>query len=166
MLSYKRHLARRLLTKLLMGCGLFHVCATSGCLLPQEDRILDPVPAKKNRSPRILEEQTAPTRFITINNGANCRLDFSFKAEDPDVEDVLYTDWYIDYFNNPSQVSQDVIQPDGINTVRPTSAVFSVDFATDTPLRPEGYHLVEGLLTDGFLVNRVPQPRPSGDPTY
>jgi hypothetical protein len=166
-------LASGLLPKGWKHAGVSFLLALSGCLIPQESRILEPVPAVRNRPPRILEELVTPDRVIRTNNGPNCpRLDFAYKVEDPDVEDNLTTRWYI-YTNfqaNLPAYREGQIPPDG-RTVRDRSVTLSIDFAAaENPLRLEGVYVVEGLVSDGTLINRTPLPRPlpggDTDPTY
>lgn len=168
---FTRPLARGLLPKGWKYAAVIPL-VLSGCLIPQESRILEPVPAVRNRPPRILEELVTPPRVIRTPNGPNCRLDFEYKVEDPDVEDVLTTRWYI-YTNfdpNLPAYREGQIPPDG-KTVRDRSATLSIDFAAaENPLRLEGVYAMEALVSDGTLINRQPQPRhlPGGDtdPTY
>jgi len=175
-LKLQRFMTRSLASGLLpigwKHAGVGFLLVLSGCLIPQESRILEPVPAARNRPPRILEEVVTPPRVIRTGNGPNCRLDFEYKVEDPDVEDNLTTRWYI-YTNfdpNLPAYREGQIPPDG-KTVRDRSATLSIDFAAaENPLRLEGVYAVEGLVSDGTLINRQPQPRhlPGGDtdPTY
>ncbi len=139
-----RPLARGLLPKGWKYAALM-LLVSSGCLIPQESRILEPVPAVRNRPPRILEELVTPPRVIRTPNGPNCRLDFEYKVEDPDVEDTLTTRWYI-YTNfdpNLPAYREGQIPPDG-KTVRDRSATLSIDFAAaENPLRLEGVYAVE-----------------------
>src|SRR5260370_18332780 len=58
-----RPLARGLLPKGWKYAALM-LLVSSGCLIPQESRILEPVPAVRNKPPRILEELVTPPPVI------------------------------------------------------------------------------------------------------
>ena len=159
-----RTLASPLLRRIPMRAGLTAwLLTSSACLVPQESRILQPVPAAQNRPPRIIEELAQPPgRVVHTFNGPTCRLTFTLKAADPDLDDTLYVRWYayMNFQENlPPLPADQVISPDG-SEIRNTSAVLNVDFsASDNPLRQEGTYAVEGLVADGPLINRTPQPR-------
>jgi hypothetical protein len=131
-----------------------------GCLLPQEDHILGDLPPRMNQPPQIVESLLTPaSRFVTVQNGGNCPL-LTFKApvSDPDVEDRLIYNYYIDPNLNPGFVKQAIL-PNGGSPQRPDPAQLDVSFAVAGPLQQPGQHVVEVLVADGPLVNRDPQPR-------
>jgi hypothetical protein len=132
----------------------------AGCLIPQEDHILEPFPPRMNQPPRILEDLLQPSnRFVTVQNGANCPdLTFVASVADPDVDDRLIYNFYVDPNLNPAFVKQAIV-PNGGQTTRPEPATYEVSFAVAGPLQQPGQHVVELLLADGPLVNRDPQPR-------
>jgi len=168
---YRQCVASRLLHHLGMRTALAAgMLASSGCLLPQESHILQPVPPTQNRPPRIIEDQVFPSRVVHTPNGPDCSLHFSLYASDPDLEDTLYVRWYayMNFQDNlPPLPADQVIQPDSPpSEIRNTSAVLNIDFsAADNPLRQEGTYAVEALVADGPLVNRTPQPRVLPDGT-
>ncbi len=134
---------------------------SSACLVPQESRILQPVPAAQNRPPRIIEEQALPARVVHTGNGPGCTLNFSLKVSDPDLDDTLFIGWWAYMSFDPNQFPQNVqsIPPDG-SEIRNTSAVWNIDLsAQGNPLALDGTYAVEALVADGFLIGRVPQPR-------
>jgi hypothetical protein len=132
----------------------------SGCLIPQEDHILGDLPPRKNQPPQILENLLVPAnRFVTVQNGSNCKnLLFQATVSDPDVQDRLIYNFYIDSNLNPGFVKQAIL-PNGGLPERPDPAEFEVSFAVAGPLQQPGEHVVEVLVADGPLVNRDPQPR-------
>ncbi len=162
MLSGPRTLASRLLFL------MFGACTLSACLLPQEDRVLN-FPPLRNRPPRIMEELGVlpDPRVIAIGTGCP-RLDFRFRAEDPDVDDTLFVRWYVDYtvlpFFIPDQEQR--LAPSG-RPIRNEQGSYSVDLASPSLRAPEnllqvpGTHVVEAILFDGTLfgLQRRPQPR-------
>src|SRR5215468_7818511 len=77
---------------------LWAASALSGCLLSQEDRVLD-FPLQRNRPPRIMEElPVMPANRLTVVEGPDCpELTFEFSAEDPDVDQLLTVRFYVDY---------------------------------------------------------------------
>jgi len=131
-----------------------------GCLLPQNDSILQDIPPPVNRPPAILEAQVQPSpRVFTVDGGAGCpALTFSAPVQDPDVGDTLYYDYYVDSLADTGQVAQGTIPPSG-SAVRAEAASYTVNFGTAGPLQTPGEHFVEVLVADGPLVNGSPVPR-------
>lgn len=132
-----------------------------GCLLPQEDHILGDLPPEKNQPPRILESLLQPSgRFVLVRNGVGCPdLSFLAPVSDPDVNDTLIYNFYIDPDVDPAFVKQSQLSNNGLPD-RPDPATLEVSFATTGPLQRPGEHIVEVLVSDGKLVNRDPQPQP------
>jgi hypothetical protein len=128
----------------------------AGCLLPQDDTILEDIPPPVNQPPTILESEVQPSsRSFTVDGGQGCpTLVFSAPVEDPDLEDILYFDYYVD----TTQVEQGTIPPSG-NAFRTVAATYTVDFADGGPVQTPGPHVVEVLVADGPLVNGTPVPR-------
>src|SRR3954462_14499854 len=93
-------LARGLLSSIpvrVMALTLGLLTAT-GCIVPQDDHVLEPLPDVLNRPPRIIPEQTQPTGTpVVLGNGTNCSKTFSVNVEDPDVGDQISYAFYIDY---------------------------------------------------------------------
>ena len=161
------------------------MCAVNACLLPQEDRVLDPPPIK-NRPPRIMEELAVrpPDRLITVDGslgtgGSNCSLDFSFFTEDPDLEDTLSVRFYVDYgplfpgFVDPEQI----LLPTGNRIREPVVLHVEVGSPVNTlplsRLNLAGTHVVEALVYDGRLGagrKALPRTQPTDgglpDPSY
>jgi hypothetical protein len=146
------------------------------CLLPQEDHVIQPLPPAMNQPPRILESLLQPSnRFVTVRNGSDCpNLIFSAPVADPDVQDPLIYNFYVDADRFPAFVKQATISADNKTVDRPDPATYEVSFAIPGPLQEPGEHVVEVLVSDGALVNRNPQPRTvilldggtALDPTY
>jgi hypothetical protein len=150
--------AARVLLLLLGGAILL-----PACLLAQEDHIIQELPPAANQPPRILEDLLQPAnRFVTVRNGSDCpNLTFSAPVSDPDVDDRLTYNFYVDPDLFPPFVKQAQIPPDVPGKVnRSEPATYEVSFATPGPLQQPGDHVVEVLVSDGALVNRDPQPRP------
>jgi hypothetical protein len=145
------------------------------CLLPQEDHIIQPLPPLMNQPPRILENLLQPSsRFVTVRNGTDCpNLTFLAPVSDPDINDTLIYNFYVDPDLFPAFVKQATITNNG-QAERSDPATYEVSFATPGPLQQPGDHVVEVLVSDGALVNRDPQPRKvilldggtALDPTY
>jgi hypothetical protein len=138
------------------------VCAVllGACLLPQDDTILQDIPPPVNRPPAILENAVQPSsRMFTLDGGTGCpNLVFSAPVEDPDVQDILYFDYYVDPTANTGQVAQGTVPPSG-TAIRTEAATYTVSFADAGPVQTPGTHLVEVLVADGPLVNGMPVPR-------
>lgn len=145
----------RVLVLLLAGA-----VALPACLISQEDHIIQPLPPAKNQPPRILEELASPARFFTSRNGLDCpNLFFSAKVADPDLNDTLFYNFYVDADVNPVPVKQSSISnPTGME-IRADPATYEFSFATVGALQQPGEHVVELLLADGALLNGQPQPR-------
>jgi hypothetical protein len=139
-----------------LGAAALGVLLFAGCLLPQEDTILEDIPPPVNQPPAIVESEVQPSsRSFTVDGGAGCpNLVFSAPVEDPDLEDILYFDYYVD----TAQVEQGTVPPNG-NAFRAEAATYSVDFGDAGPVQTPGMHVVEVLVADGPLVNGVPVPR-------
>ncbi|QSQ25755.1 hypothetical protein JY651_12825 [Pyxidicoccus parkwayensis] len=133
----------------------------TGCLIPQDDTQLDSIPEFMNRPPRIIESLVTPQTRIISNFGAGqqCDLTFEVVVEDPDVDDSLVVNWFVDY--NP----QDPRQPYRQYALAPTNEPRRADRGTllislasaNNPLGTPGPHLVEALVSDTALVDRVPR---------
>jgi hypothetical protein len=153
--------SRGILAPLMTAVGLASLAAGSGCLIPQDDSLLEGVPQFKNRPPRIVEEQVEPSeRILRAFGVGGCTQDFAVVVEDPDVDDRLTVEWYVDY--NPSNPRgydrQFVINPTG-QPRRNDRATLHVDLrVAGGLLSPPGLHLVEALVTDRYLINRQPAP--------
>jgi hypothetical protein len=137
-----------------LGAAALGAVLYAGCLLPQDDTLLEDIPPPVNQPPAILESEVQPSsRAFTVDGGTGCpNLVFSAPVEDPDIQDILYFDYYLD----TAQVEQGTVPPNG-NAFRTEAATYTVEF-TDAGPGP-GMHLVEVLVADGPLVNGVPVPR-------
>ncbi|MFP2963395.1 hypothetical protein ACLEPN_38010 [Myxococcus sp. 1LA] len=154
-----RHNPGRRRLRLLVAAGL----VASGCLIPQDDTLLDAVPEFMNRPPRIIESLVTPQQRIIQDFGADsCDLDFEVAVEDPDVDDRIVVYWYVDY--NPQDPRGPYRHDELANTREPRrldSGTLSFSLASaNSPLGTPGPHLVEAVVSDADLVNRVPQSRP------
>jgi hypothetical protein len=130
------------------------------CLLPQDDNILVDISPPVNRPPGIIEADVEPpNRIFTVDGGAGCPdLTFSAPVEDPDVEDVLYFNFYVDSEVDAAQVAQGTVPPSG-SAIRAVAATYSVSFSSPGKVQTPGTHFVEVLVADGPLVNGIPQPK-------
>ncbi|MCY1022891.1 hypothetical protein [Pyxidicoccus sp. MSG2] len=134
--------------------------AATGCLIPQDDTQLDRVPEFMNRPPRIVESLVSPQARIISDFGAGqCDLTFEVVVEDPDVDDRIVVHWYVDY--NPQDPRQAYRQYELTNTREPRRAdrgTLLISLASaNNPLATPGPHLVEALVSDSQLVDRVPR---------
>jgi hypothetical protein len=135
---------RRLALPLALGGAL------SGCLILQEDPYFEGQVTFRNRPLRILEERVEPAdRVVRTGNGADCTLTFSIQADDPDVGDTLFVEWYVDYDPDlrPAPFRRPALPP-GTSTVRRAEQRF--DFSAQPPnlLATPGEHLVEVVVYD------------------
>jgi hypothetical protein len=141
-----------------VALGVLLVAA--GCLVPQDDTILEDIPPPVNLPPSIVESEVQPaSRIFTVDGGTGCpALVFSAPVQDPDLQDILYYDYYVDSLADTGQVAQGTVQPSG-SLVRTETATYTVDFADAGKVQTPGTHYVEVLVADGPLVNGVPIPR-------
>jgi hypothetical protein len=133
----------------------------SACLVPQDDHVLQDLP-NTNHPPRIAEDSVSPGRIVNTGNQTTCPpLTFSAAVEDDDVGDSLNAYWYISDLTNlatlPSAESS-IANPTG-EVRRKDPAQLTINFAAPNPLQTPGVHVVELVLADGTVINRVPQPR-------
>ncbi|HXX29969.1 MAG TPA: hypothetical protein VEJ89_04565 [Myxococcaceae bacterium] len=157
------------------GLALAGALHGSACLLPQTDTILPDIPPPLNQPPRIVQSGLQPpTSIFQVDGGPGCpELVFAAPVEDPDVNDVIFYDYYVDANVNPGPVTQGTLAPSG-EPLRTEEASYTVSFSVPGPLTSPGTHLVEVVVADGPLINRVPLPRtvqlPDGgtrtDPTF
>ena len=135
--------------------------ALNACVLSQEDRVLN-IPPLRNRPPRIMEELPLFPVDRVIRPVGCPPLDFSFFAEDPDVNDTLTVRWYVDY---PAAGSIDPdlrLTPNG-NTIRDQARqTINLSSPLNIPasyLQQPGTHVVEALLFD-FALGAQRRPLP------
>lgn len=136
--------------------------AASGCLIPQDDTQLEPVPGFMNRPPRIVESLVSPQARIIPDFGAGqCDLTFEVVVEDPDVDDPIVVHWYLDY--NPQNPTASYRHYQLANTREPRrgdrGALLISLASANNPLGTPGPHLVEAVVTDSELLDRVPRSR-------
>ena len=144
------------------------VLALTGCLIPQDETLgSEPVPA--NQPPRIVENQVSPqTRIIREFGSDSCRLSFELVVTDPDVNDRIDVNWYVDYAPGRMPVSSSSLAPTTSSSpLRDDRATFDVDLsAAASPLSAPGLHLVEAVVADRQLDlnTRLPFPVPRQNP--
>src|SRR4051812_39152025 len=90
--------------KRIMAGGLLWLGCTApllqGCLIPQDDQVLQDLPPKKNSPPRIVG--TLPESPTTLQFGQGCNTAakhedrFSVSVEDPDLGDAIQNRWIVD----------------------------------------------------------------------
>ncbi|WP_223646427.1 hypothetical protein [Corallococcus sp. EGB] len=153
--------SRGILQPLMAALVLAAIATGSGCLIPQDEALLEGVPRFRNRPPRIVEEQVEPSERILRTFGVgSCTQDFGVVVEDLDVDDQIIVEWYVDY--NPAAPKGPDLQVALAATGQPrrdSRGTLHVDLRTaNSPLAPPGIHLVEALVTDRHLINRQPAP--------
>lgn len=160
--SHRHRLARQLLFHRVGWLALCLLCGGvgAGCLVPQDDHVLQDLP-QTNHPPRIVEDLVSPQSRIINTDTACPDLQFSAPVEDPDLGDMLTVRWYLSDFANttPQQIREDSISNPTGQAVRKDPAALTINLqSTSSPL-PPGVHVLELLVSDGTLINRVPQPR-------
>jgi hypothetical protein len=94
-----------------------------------------------------------------VRNGSDCpNLIFLVPVSDPDVDDTLIYNFYVDRDSFPAFVKQATITNNDRWTLRPRD--YEVSFATRAA-PAAGRSRGRGAVSDGALVNRDPQPRRS-----
>jgi hypothetical protein len=147
--------ALRMASTLLLG-----VTTMSGCLLPQEDRLLEETtPVMANRPPRILDEGAQPGRSITIDDNTQCSLTFRANIEDLDTDELgLRTRWFIDWSDsNGTTVKEETVPPTDF-AIRARAVSLPINLNSPaSPLRTTGTHVVELMVSDGEIAGRETQ---------
>lgn len=161
--SSRSPVAKGLLAHLPRWLGLAWLAGvTVGCLVPQDDTLLESIPQRRNRPPRIVESQVQPPDPIIEDFGAGdlCELDFSVLVEDPDVDDLITVRWYLDYDDqNPVGPYREFQLANNGEPQRGEPATLRINLrAANSPLSTPGVHLVEALVADTRLVGREPVP--------
>lgn len=161
--SSRSPLAGGLLALWVRWLGLAWVAAVAGgCLVPQDDTLLEGLPDRRNRPPRIVESQVQPPEPIIQDFGSAglCELDFSVVVEDPDVDDLLTVRWYVDYDpQNPTGPYREFQLANNGQPQRGDRATLRISLrAANSPLSAPGVHLVEAVVADTRLVGRDPVP--------
>ncbi|MFL5318780.1 MAG: hypothetical protein ACJ790_03930 [Myxococcaceae bacterium] len=127
----------------------------TGCIIPQDDHVLEPLTPVLNRPPRIVPSQIKPVDVpVRINNGLNCNVTFSVNVEDPDVADPINYDYFIDYDPSPGAVNPIYNQlgtslPNSGRAQRSAAAAVTFLASPDLKLFTVGTHFVEIVVADG-----------------
>lgn len=135
---------------------------STGCLVPQDDHVLQGLP-QINHPPRIVEDGVSPQSRVISTDTSCPPIEFSAPVEDPDLGDLIFVNWYFsDLTTNTAPLQPDKtdsIQNATGQTLRKDPASVLLGFAQGSPLHQPGVHVIELMVSDGAVVNRVPQPR-------
>jgi hypothetical protein len=129
------------------------LCGT-GCLLPQEDGVLEEFP-RRNRPPWIREDSVKMNgelpRLVSSGNAPECELHFEALVEDPDVDDLVRWRYYVDFSQaNPAPEQEGEFTNTG-NALRRESAQLAVPKIAEHPRFGVGTHMVTLMVFDGEL---------------
>lgn len=152
----------------------------AGCLLPQEDMLLQTI-TPTNRSPWIRENRVtlngAAARVLTSGNAPTCSLVFEATAEDPDVDDTVRWRYYVDFSDaNRAPELEGTFTNTG-TAQRAESPKLTVLDIANSPRFQIGTHVVTFMVFDGELGARdgpgsvpppdiVPGGSDGGNPRY
>lgn len=168
-------LARRLLSTpvfraIAVTMGLLFTA--QGCIIPQDETFLDPLPPRKNRPPRIVPENIIGPTQVGSDPDVCGDYTYSVAVEDADVDDIIRWAFFIDYSpTTPNVQRTGFIIPNG-TTVR---AGATITFNSSTSrLFTSGNHQLDVVVgdTDFDSDTRVPAPHSQGvdggpgDPGY
>jgi hypothetical protein len=109
-----------------------------------------------------VESQVQPSERILKEYGTSplCDLEFSVAVEDPDVDDFISVHWYVDY--DPAQprgaYEEDQLRSTNVPQREERAYLRLNANQPGNPLATPGDHLVEAVVTDTRLINRVPLP--------
>jgi hypothetical protein len=153
-----------------MAMMLLCLCVStslSGCLLPQDDALILPLPDRANRPLRVLVTQsTPPIREVAVRANRACDT-FSVAVDDPDLGDTIRATWFIDPNERyVASVNEPVIPGNpvagtGGSTVRKLEA--PSQFYVQLSRFIDGQkHRVEVVVTDGEFIEGQ-QVSPNGD---
>jgi len=123
-----------------------------GCLLPQDDQVINDVPAKRNSYPRVREELATPGPVTDLALGTGCKRPvFSVVVEDPDLGDTLRNKWFVDPDGAFSTVSFSTRSLDPSKTaVRNTAVIAPTQlFSAGSKLFDPGPHKLVVVIADG-----------------
>lgn len=122
-----------------------------GCLLPQDDQVIDALPKKKN-SPLFLIPENAqpPQQRIAYYSSTQCNNPvFSIGVKDDDLSDTMRSLWFIDKETSRTVVtySPSVVNPTTTSPGRQITAP-TVSFTNALANLTPGTHLVTVYVTD------------------
>lgn len=152
-----------------LGLGLL---TASGCIVPQDDHVLEPLTPVLNRPPRIVPETVSPSgQKYKLANGLNCAVKFQGAVEDQDVSDVINYIFTVDFETaNPIVAKSDSL-PNSNKAIRSTPA--SIEFraatggGTSVPkIFDVGNHVVQLIVADGQLNSTTLTPNQDIAPTF
>lgn len=136
----------------------------SGCIIPQEDHVLEELPRRKNRPPRIIPERISPPEVrVPLKNGPECQVEFTVAVEDPDIDNIIRVAYFVDFDptieQNPTFGSPRELAPSS-STVRPETVRASFKGSSlNTTLFSVGRHFVDVIVSDtGLDDERLPGP--------
>jgi hypothetical protein len=138
--------------------------AMIGCVIPQDYRFSDDPPPFKNNPVTIKPPPFPAALTLSTNNGQpggrGCAVEFSVLVTDPDLDDLLTVQWFVDYDpeTNPRYYREEPLNNTGTPERGPAELVIDLN-AIGNPLENTGGHVVEFLVGDGQIVNRIPQPK-------
>jgi hypothetical protein len=117
-----------------------------GCLLPQDDQVIESLPKKKN-SPVFLRSVTPELRskFYSSNQCAN--EPFKVRVSDDDLTDTMRSLWFVDKANNPTPYSPSPLLPPG-TAGREITAPTSLSFTNVLANLTSGTHLLSVYVAD------------------
>lgn len=160
---------QRICSRRAVASGLLSVVGVMlGCFVPQDYRFSDDPPPFKNNPVKIVLPVEPDLTTLTLNNGVGggtaCVQDFTIFATDPDLNDQLTVQWFVDYdqFINPRYYREFALANVGSPTRGPNTLHMDLN-QLGNPLAPQATHVLEVLVADGQLINRVPQLK-SNDP--
>jgi hypothetical protein len=160
---------QRIWSRRAVASGLLTVVGVMlGCLVPQDYRFSDDAPPFKNNPVKIMLPVEPDRTTLTLTNGVGggtaCVQDFTISATDPDLNDPITVQWFVDYDQNlnPSIYRERLLPNLGSPVRGPTTLHMDLN-APGNPLAPQATHVLEVLVGDGQIVNREPQLK-SNDP--
>lgn len=160
---------QRICSRRAMASGLLTAVGVMlGCLVPQDYRFSDDPPPFKNNPVKIVLPVEPDVTTLTLNNGVGggtaCVQDFTVQATDPDLNDLITVQWFVDYDKelNPRYFREFPLANLGSPTRPPNTLHMDLN-SPGNPLAPQATHVLEVLVADGQLINRVPQDK-SDDP--
>jgi hypothetical protein len=153
---------------------LFLALFASGCLLPQDDTVLDfpDNPTRFNRPPQILGTISPSQNVVTLLVGEQCPpTEFRVSVKDLDVGDYLYARWFLDIIdsNNVTTTFEDETErlPPNNQEVRTLGRFISRSASAQAlGLSPSGQKFLRLVVADrpfsGPNPIPVPDPLPDG----
>lgn len=149
---------RKVMARRLLSVGMAAVLV-HGCLIPQDDPVLPPLPQKMNRSPEVRLDSATPA-----SHGAVIKVDptciaaagkdrpFGILVVDEDLDDRIQTRWFVDPDIKFTTVYVEGAALTGKTAERGISRPLDLFYGASSPLYQAGPHTVIVVVSDRDFI--------------